>query len=279
MDATVDLRRVAARRRAAAKRRRQRLLSASDNGAIVEYEPATSGAAAAPSQRISLPPRHTLTRPKLFAYYRLVTGGEPSSMQGDPAEESYNYSWFTPAGIERGRRRVKGRRRLQDALVAARDSRCALEEGVRGVFDSGHLYSPICRRFVRAADEKVIVEELKVKANQCVGNTEGAETTIILVQPVAGELPTEEEVLRDELIRVAPKGREWDRQHALRHGIGPTAQEAIIDGCVDPRYRLPGDYVRRNGRGVVVDAHGCPMPVKRKFASRDTEAALRRSVV
>ncbi|RNF07187.1 hypothetical protein TraAM80_03559 [Trypanosoma rangeli] len=275
MSDPADLRRAAAQRQAATKRRRQRLLSASDNGAIVEYEPVMSCTAAAPSRRISLPPRHTLTRPQLFKYYRLVTGGEPFSMQCDPKEEGYNYSWFTPASTERRKKTVKGRRRLQEALVVARDSRSALEGGVRGVFDSGHLYSPICRRFIKAPEENAIVDAHKLMINQCVGNAGDVDTTIILVQPVAGDLPTEEKVVRDELLRVAPKGREWDRQHALRHVIGPTAQEAIIDSCIDPRYRLPGDYVRRNGRGVLLDARGRPMRVTRKFVTRDAESVLR----
>ncbi|CCW64812.1 unnamed protein product [Phytomonas sp. EM1] len=44
--------------------------------------------------------------------------------------------------------------------------------------------------------------------------------------------------------RTLLKGREWDRQRAIRDAAGTTAQEAIIDLRLDPRYRRPGEYVR-----------------------------------
>ncbi|CCW67531.1 unnamed protein product [Phytomonas sp. Hart1] len=44
--------------------------------------------------------------------------------------------------------------------------------------------------------------------------------------------------------RTLPRGREWDRQRAIRNAAGATAQEAIIDLKIDPRYRRPGEYVR-----------------------------------
>ncbi|KAF8283415.1 hypothetical protein TcBrA4_0055130 [Trypanosoma cruzi] len=274
MNTSVDLRRVALRRHAATKRRRQRLLSANENGAIVEYEPVTSCTAAAPSRRIPLPPRHALTRPRLLEYYKIVTGREPSLMRCDTREEDYNYSWFIPAGIEGRKRKEKGGRRLQEALVASRISLGAFEEGVRGVFDSGHLYSPICRWSRPNHEDKLITDGSNKMTNRVLENEENADSNIIFVRPRKGELPTEAKVTSDELVRVAPKGREWDRQHALRHGIGPTAQEAIIDRRIDSRYRLPGDYVRRNGRGELVDARGRPMHAAGAIARKNSEAAL-----
>ncbi|ORC85388.1 uncharacterized protein TM35_000351320 [Trypanosoma theileri] len=269
MSVSVDMRHVAARTRAAARRRRQRLLSAGDNGAIVEYDSFTTFTSTSPSHRIPVPPRQALTRPLLFDYYKVITGKEPGLMQRDLRKEGYSYSWFTPASSEEREVIPKGKRRLGEALIAARKPLCELEEGVRGVFDSGHIYSPIFRSLSRNSGKKTILRDNDIDGKEEEGIQEEEDdyddnninTKVVFVRPVARELLSKERMMYDEMVRVAPKGREWDRQHALRHEVGRTAQEALIDSHIDTRYRRPGDYVRRNWRGDLLDARGRPMRV------------------
>ncbi|KEG13784.1 hypothetical protein DQ04_00791140 [Trypanosoma grayi] len=259
MSGPSDLQHAVACTQAAARRRRRRLLSAADNGAIVEYSSATF-APAPPCPRIPVPPRHLLTRPRLLAYYRLIAGSEPPLLRRDATVEGYNYNWFVPAGIEeKGRASKKGRRRLQEALIAARMPLSEVGEGTSGVFDSGRLCSPIRRHLRRLPEERTAFDDSGTATSQCDGGSEDVDNTVVLVRPVAWELPSEEQIAWEEAFRVAPKGREWDRQRAVRHSVGSTAQDALISCCIDPRYRRPGDFVRRNCRGELVDARGRPM--------------------
>ncbi|KAH9601851.1 hypothetical protein LSM04_008704 [Trypanosoma melophagium] len=280
MSASVDMRRVAVRTRTAARRKRQRLLSAGENGAIVEYDSLTRFGTTLPSRRIPVPPRHILTRPLLFDYYKQITGKEPGLMHCDVRKEDYSYSWFTPANSEEKNIIPKGKRRLGEALIAARIPLSELEEGTKGVFDSGHIYSPILRSLCRKSEKKYGSRNNDTDGKEADGireeegedndDDDSINTTVLFVRPVAKEIASEERMMYDEMVRVAPKGREWDRQHALRHGVGPTAQEALIDFHIDTRYRRPGDYVRRNCRGDLLDACGRPMRAVSALRQRNT---------
>ncbi|KAG5486629.1 hypothetical protein CUR178_07996 [Leishmania enriettii] len=110
-----------------------------------------------------------------------------------------------------------------------------VEAGGVSVLDSGHVSSPIRIFAVPGA------------ADACAGYGDGSvadgnEAMAVVVRPFPDELLSDAEALRvAEAQRRWPKGREWDRQAAIQRAVGATAQEAIIDLGIDPRYRHPGD--------------------------------------
>lgn len=104
--------------------------------------------------------------------------------------------------------------------------------GVGGcaVLDSGHVSSPIC---ISSAPEVEYLDK---------GVADSNEAMAVVVRPFSDELLGDSEALRvAEAQRRWPKGREWDRQAAIQRAVGSTAQEAIIDLGIDPRYRQPGE--------------------------------------
>ncbi|KAG5507934.1 hypothetical protein JIQ42_07228 [Leishmania sp. Namibia] len=110
-----------------------------------------------------------------------------------------------------------------------------VEAGGVSVLDSGHVSSPI-RIFAvpGAADAYAGYGDGSV--------ADGNEAIAVVVRPFPDELLSDAEALRvAEAQRRWPKGREWDRQAAIQRAVGVTAQEAIIDLGIDPRYRHPGD--------------------------------------
>lgn len=110
-----------------------------------------------------------------------------------------------------------------------------LEVGGLSVLDSGHVSSPIC---ISSAPEAADTYAACVDD----GFAEGDEAMAVIVRPFSDELLGDSEALRvAEAQRRWPKGREWDRQAAIQRAVGPTAQEAIIDLGIDPRYRQPGE--------------------------------------
>ncbi|GET85704.1 hypothetical protein, conserved [Leishmania tarentolae] len=109
-----------------------------------------------------------------------------------------------------------------------------VEVGGVSVLDSGHVSSPIC---ISSAPGAAGVDD---------GAAEGDEAMAVVVRPFPDELLADSEALRvAEAQRRWPKGREWDRQAAIQRAVGPTAQEAIIDLGIDPRYRQPGEHPGR----------------------------------
>ncbi|AYU75877.1 hypothetical protein LdCL_040015300 [Leishmania donovani] len=104
------------------------------------------------------------------------------------------------------------------------------EVGGWSVLDSGHVSSPIR---ISSAPEAAYVDD---------GVAEVDEAMAVVVRPFSDELLGDSEALRvAEAQRRWPKGREWDRQAAIQRAVGSTAQEAIIDLGIDPRYRQPGE--------------------------------------
>ncbi|CAJ1005549.1 hypothetical protein Q4I28_000869 [Leishmania naiffi] len=114
-----------------------------------------------------------------------------------------------------------------------------VEAGGVSVLDSGHVSSPIC---ISSALEAVDAYAADLDG----GVVEGNEAIAVVVRPFPDELLGDSEALRmAEAQRRWPKGREWDRQTAIQRAVGVTAQEAIIDLGIEPRYRHPGDRLVR----------------------------------
>ncbi|EAN76848.1 uncharacterized protein TEOVI_000651600 [Trypanosoma equiperdum] len=241
-------------------RRCRRLHSAAQNGAVVGY---VGECCQSSPVFVPIPPRQFLTRPRLFHHYRLYADSIPAALSCNPADRDYDYSWFTMPRVRKSSTVSKTKRRLREKLIAGRVPLSSIPEGTSGLFDSGRMDSPI-RRCAKG------LNSIQADAERCWDSDSSCEQlsptepgvlkddSVLLVRPVAEEIPSELEIMTDEYSRVAPKGREWDRQYALRHCVGRTAQEAIVDCLIDTRYRRPGDYVRRNDRGQLVDACGRP---------------------
>lgn len=113
------------------------------------------------------------------------------------------------------------------------------------VLDGGHLDEPI-----------VLAGTTPMPASSPLPVEAGG--VAVLVRPIEAELRQAASNVDSGVERVhaphkpalLPRGREWDRQRAIQNAVGPTAQEAIIDLQLDPRYRHPGEYVRwRRHRG------------------------------
>lgn len=135
---------------------------------------------------------------------------------------------------------------LDIAPMAAAHSQVMAAGGV-SVLDSGHVSAPI---YITSQADIVAAYLKSVEDDEHEDDNEGMKDAVaVVVQPFAEELPATAEALRQsEACRLLPRGREWDRQAALRAAVGPTAQEAIVDLGIDPRYRQPGDFLlRRNG--------------------------------
>ncbi|KPI83332.1 hypothetical protein ABL78_7641 [Leptomonas seymouri] len=114
----------------------------------------------------------------------------------------------------------------------------AISAGGVSVMDSGHVSEPIC-----------ITGELNATDARSDGGAGASEEVSVVVYPFIDELPaTVEDVRHAELHRRLPKGREWDRQAAIRSAVGATAQEALLDLGLDPRYRQPGDLLLQRSR-------------------------------
>ncbi|AIN95415.1 hypothetical protein LPMP_040920 [Leishmania panamensis] len=125
-----------------------------------------------------------------------------------------------------------------------------VEAGGVSVLDSGHVSSPICISSALGAVDAYA-------ADLDGGVVEGNEAIAVVVRPFPDELLGDSEALRvAEAQRRWPKGREWDRQTAIQRAVGATAQEAIIDLGIDPRYRHPGDRLVR-GKPACVQSCCC----------------------
>ncbi|KAG5511689.1 hypothetical protein JKF63_07286 [Porcisia hertigi] len=110
-----------------------------------------------------------------------------------------------------------------------------VEAGGTSVLDNGHVTSPI---YISAAPGATGASA----ANADGSFADGDDTMAVVVRPFPDELLGDSKALRlAEAQRRWPKGREWDRQVAIQRAVGATAQEAIIDLGIDPRYRHPGD--------------------------------------
>jgi hypothetical protein len=119
-----------------------------------------------------------------------------------------------------------------------------VDAGGVSVLDSGHVSEPI--RITGVFDDPLEREE----GEEEVDHRESA--MAVVVQPFVDELPaTMAEARKGEARRCLPKGREWDRQAAIRFATGPTVQEAIVDLGIDPRYRQPGDFLLQRNWGPV----------------------------
>eukprot|EP00796_Vickermania_ingenoplastis_P009125 gene9125-6413_t len=138
---------------------------------------------------------------------------------------------------------------------SAADDATSLPPPVAAVFDSGHLTDPVLLCDERALAAAVQDGGLGLPVN------EQEVVAAVLVQPLV------EEVLLGQAETPAPgpgafvfcgsvgsRYREWQRQKAIRVAVGVTSQEALIDLKIDPRYRRPGEYLRRH--------HGIPVLIR-----------------
>ncbi|KAK7202089.1 hypothetical protein NESM_000277600 [Novymonas esmeraldas] len=139
-------------------------------------------------------------------------------------------------------------RLVLDVVPLATAHHCAVASGGVSVLDSGHVSAPI---HISAVEDGHVHHNTngggEEEEEECDrdGDWAAEETLAVLVRPFADEVPISAEALRvAEAQRRWPKGREWDRQTAIRHAVGATVQEAIIDLGIDPRYRRPGDRRR-----------------------------------
>ncbi|KPA75593.1 hypothetical protein ABB37_08469 [Leptomonas pyrrhocoris] len=132
----------------------------------------------------------------------------------------------------------------------------AVGAGGVSVIDSGHVSDPIYVSrepdILAAYPSHMNEEEEGGDAYSSEGDDEDddlGEEMAVVVQPFMDEVPaTQEDVRLSERHRCWPKGREWDRQTAIRAAVGATAQEALLDLGVDPRYRRPGDFLLQRNR-------------------------------
>nr|CCC92896.1 conserved hypothetical protein [Trypanosoma congolense IL3000] len=207
------------------------------------------------------PLHRQLTRPRLLRIYQMYGNSVPASLTKCPVDDDYDYSWFS-AQREKCAARIK--RRPKNKWITENGSFDSFPGGPSGLIDSGRIRSPIRRssRGLRLRDFRLGRDSAGGGSRHRMGSSERkdhSDFNVLLVRPIPSEVPTTQQLVMDEYFRVAPKGREWDRQYALRHCVGRTAQEAIVDRLIDTRYRKPGDYLRRNNRGQLLSARGKPL--------------------
>lgn len=123
----------------------------------------------------------------------------------------------------------------------------ALPPPIAAVLDGGHLTDQIY-----LVDNRALENGLSAAEETPLRTAVADFTTAVIVQPLL------EEVLMNQwtgsldpspgavMCGAPARFREWRRQHAIQRAIGTTAQEALIDLKIDPRYRRPGEFVRRH---------------------------------
>ncbi|CAD2220266.1 hypothetical protein ADEAN_000778100 [Angomonas deanei] len=166
---------------------------------------------------------------------------------------AYDYNFVTPDVLEEAWRQrlatlykqqdalyehfVGGFAPISEAVATCKQSSNGAEGKMFIVRDDGHICSPIELHSIQQnPSDGVYYDDMR------------EDEVAVLVKPFLDELPSVADRTYNERERVISKGREWDRQYAIRAAVGTTAQETLLDLDVDPRYRHPGErLLRRNG--------------------------------
>lgn len=149
------------------------------------------------------------------------------------------------AALQATEQRMRRRIILDVAPLSAAQSDAYAAGGV-SVVDSGHVAAPI---IISASAVDSSPSEGYWGGEEDESDASDTEAMAVVVLPFADEVLASSEAVRvSEAQRCWSRGREWDRQAAIRSAVGATAQEAIVTLGIDRRYRQPGDFLLRRSR-------------------------------